>query len=101
MVHTFEEQPGEFSDPAIIQTGDGRLHVTYKCQRRRIKHVVGDPMTLKMSDVESFGTASAGKRGCRQRPIAKLPQPTAFAILCRNIGGRLGRRRSASAATAA
>jgi predicted neuraminidase len=47
VVHTFEDQPGEFSYPAIIQTQDGRLHVTYTWQRRRIKHVVMDPMAVK------------------------------------------------------
>jgi predicted neuraminidase len=47
MVHTFEDQLGEFSYPAIIQTQDGRLHVTYTWQRRRIKHVVVDPMAVK------------------------------------------------------
>jgi len=44
MVHTFEDQPGEYSYPAIIQGRDGRLHVTYTWKRQRIKHVVLDPM---------------------------------------------------------
>jgi predicted neuraminidase len=38
-----ESEPGEYSYPAIIQTHDGLLHVTYTWRRERIKHVVVDP----------------------------------------------------------
>lgn len=38
-----ETDPGEYSYPAIIQTTDGMLHITYTWQRKRIKHVVIDP----------------------------------------------------------
>ena len=42
-----EEQPGEYSYPAVIQAPDGRVHVTYTWKRERIKHVVIDPARLK------------------------------------------------------
>lgn len=42
-VITLEDQPGEYSYPAIIQTSDGRVHATYTWKRERIRHAVIDP----------------------------------------------------------
>lgn len=38
-----ESEPGEYSYPAIIQTADGLVHITYTWKRQRVKHVVVDP----------------------------------------------------------
>lgn len=40
MFYTLEDQPGEYSYPAIIQARDGELHLTYTWKRQRIRHVV-------------------------------------------------------------
>jgi predicted neuraminidase len=46
MVSVLETQPGEYSYPAVIQSSDGRIHITYTWKRKRIKHVVLDPDAL-------------------------------------------------------
>ena len=41
-----ESEPGEYSYPAIIQTRDGLVHITYTWKRQKVKHVVLDPAKL-------------------------------------------------------
>ena len=38
-----EHTPGEYSYPAVIQSHDGLVHITYTWKRERVKHVTLDP----------------------------------------------------------
>jgi predicted neuraminidase len=47
-----ENEPGEeFSYPAVIQTHDGLVHVTYTWKRRKVRHVVIDPSKLELRPI--------------------------------------------------
>lgn len=46
-----ENEPGEYSYPAAIQTKDGKVHFTYTWKRQLIRHVVIDPKALKTTPI--------------------------------------------------
>jgi predicted neuraminidase len=46
-----EDTPGEYSYPAVIQTADGRVHITYTWKRQRVKHVTVDPAKLVLRPI--------------------------------------------------
>ena len=46
-----ENEPGEYSYPAVIQASDGQVHVTYTWKRKKIRHVVVDPAKLELKPI--------------------------------------------------
>ena len=46
-----ENDRGEYSYPAVIQSSDGLVHITYTWKRERVKHAVLDPAKLELRSI--------------------------------------------------
>lgn len=46
-----KDKDGEYSYPAVIQTSDGLLHITYTWNRKLVKHVVVDPEKITSKSI--------------------------------------------------
>ena len=53
-------EPGEYSYPAVIQSADGLVHITYTWKRERVRHVVVDPKQLRETPIDA---------SCGQSPV--------------------------------
>jgi predicted neuraminidase len=57
---------GGYSYPAMIQTKDGMVHITYSWKRKNIKHIVLDPSKLKGKPLVSWNFEAEGIKGTEE-----------------------------------
>ena len=67
-----DEPKAEFSYPAIIQTSDGLVHVTYTWKRKLVKHVVIDPAKLVTRPMEGLSWPKGVSDGTGQAGLERL-----------------------------
>src|SRR5687767_15652970 len=70
-----ESEPGEYSYPAVIQTGDGMVHVTYTWKRDLIKHAVIDPAKIELKKLATAVAAPGDAAPGAAAAAAVAPKP--------------------------
>jgi predicted neuraminidase len=55
-----EDERGEYSYPAVIQSRDGLVHISYTWQRRKVRHVAVDPAALALRPLAHSPSSAAG-----------------------------------------
>jgi alpha-L-rhamnosidase len=111
---TIEDEPGEYSYPAVYQSADGKVHVVYTWNRLRIKHAVLDPDMLFLrpiidgvwpgiaGDIDGDGfvgiadlniVLSNWNAGAPPTGRASIPEPATAATLLLSVTAVLLKRR--------
>ena len=67
-----DEPKAEFSYPAIIQSADGLVHVTYTWKRKLAKHVVIDPSKIVARPMEGMAWPKAASEATGQVGLERL-----------------------------
>ena len=67
-----DEPKAEFSYPAIIQSADGLVHVTYTWKRKLAKHVVIDPSKIFARPMEGMAWPKAASEATGQVGLERL-----------------------------
>ncbi len=47
-----ENEPGEYSYPAVIQSADSLVHITYTWKRKKVRHVTVDPAKWQLKEIK-------------------------------------------------
>lgn len=71
-VLTLDSRPlvSGYAYPAVIQTADGLVHVTYTWDRKKIKHVTFDPTKLPPEPCHARSGGGEATRSCTPSPAA-------------------------------
>jgi hypothetical protein len=67
-----DEPKAEFSYPAIIQSADGLVHITYTWKRKLAKHVVIDPSKIVARPMEGMAWPKAASEATGQVGLERL-----------------------------